>query len=171
MLMRDEGKDLRAAEKLLNHTLRNEPFLKHQAGLFSILLFELADTHLMLGDLDGVELTLRGAMTYRRNDQDARTLGVHDRIRARMIMARNQPGDLATARDLFKRAIEVTSFRYMGSFRVWRGRRPFSTAPRSTREIPALSLRQQDAARYSSSTRTVLMLQNSRMPNIETSLP
>ena len=50
MLMRDEGKDLRAAEKLLNHTLRNEPFLKHQAGLFSILLFELADTHLMLGD-------------------------------------------------------------------------------------------------------------------------
>jgi len=67
----------------------------------------------MLGDLDGVEITLREAMSYRSNDQDARTLGVHDRMRARMIMARNQPGDLATARDLFKRAIEVTSFRNM----------------------------------------------------------
>ena len=111
ILMRHEGGDLRAAEKLLNHTLQNEIFLKKQAGLFPVFLFELAEIQLMLGDLHGTEATLSEAMTYRMNDQDARTIGRHDHLLAQLRMARNQPGDLDTARDLFKRAIEVTSFR------------------------------------------------------------
>ncbi len=111
LLIRDECKDLHAAESLLSHALQNEPFLKTQGGLFPRLLIELARTRLMLGDLDGSEETLKEAMSYCSDDQDARIIGRHHCVLAGVLVARNRPGDLETARHLVRRAIDVTNLR------------------------------------------------------------
>ncbi|MBY5652632.1 hypothetical protein HFO32_23055 [Rhizobium leguminosarum] len=103
--------DLRAAEQSLGKELKTEPFLKKQGGLFPILLFELAETRLILRDFEGVLETLQEAMTYCTNDQDARIIGEHERILAQTLVARNEPGDLEAAGVHFRRSIEVARFR------------------------------------------------------------
>jgi hypothetical protein len=107
LLLRDDDGDVAAAEALLSLTIRDERILRSQGGLFSRLLLELADTRLALGDLEGAEEVLEEVMSYTANIRDARIIGFHHRILARILIARDLPGSLDSARTLLNQAIEV----------------------------------------------------------------
>jgi len=107
LLVREEANDLHTAERSLTHSLQDKFILK-TGTLHPVLWVELADTRRLLGDLEGAEAAARQAMTQCLGDRDGRLLGRHNPVLAKILMARNRPGDLDAARNLFKSAIDLT---------------------------------------------------------------
>ncbi|MBB4392895.1 winged helix-turn-helix domain-containing protein [Bradyrhizobium sp. ERR14] len=107
LLIREEARDLEAAERSLTHNLQDRFILK-TGTLHPTLWVELADTRRRLGDLDGAEAAAKQAMTQCLGDRDGRLIGRHHPVLARILMARNRQGDLSAARSLFRGAIELT---------------------------------------------------------------
>src|SRR5262249_30705907 len=69
---------------------------------------ELADARRIVGDLDGAESALMTAMSQCLGPSDVRLIGKHHPILAKVLIARNRPGDVDTARELFGQAIELS---------------------------------------------------------------
>ena len=110
LLIRDESNDPRTAERILTRSLQ-DGFILKTGTLHPVLWVELADTRRMLGDLDGAEAAIRQAMTQCLGDRDARLIGKHNPVLAKILMARNRSGDMDAARALFKSAIDLTRSR------------------------------------------------------------
>jgi hypothetical protein len=62
----------------------------------------------MVGDLNGADAALKKAMSQCLGPSDVRLIGKHHPILAKVLMARNRPGDVDAARELFGRAIELS---------------------------------------------------------------
>jgi tetratricopeptide (TPR) repeat protein len=107
LLIREESHDLEAAERGLARSLQDRFILK-TGTLHPILWVELADTRRLLGDLDGAEAAAKQAMTQCLGDRDGRFIGRHHPVLARILIARDRPGDWDAARNLFSSAIELT---------------------------------------------------------------
>jgi predicted ATPase/DNA-binding winged helix-turn-helix (wHTH) protein len=110
LLIRDESNDPGTAERILSHSLQDQFILK-TGTLHPVLWVELADTRRMLGDLDGAEAAIKQAMTQFLGEGDARLIGKHNPVLAKIFLARNRPGDLDAARALLKSAIDLTRLR------------------------------------------------------------
>ncbi|WP_441237595.1 ATP-binding protein [Bradyrhizobium sp. 930_D9_N1_4] len=106
LLIREEDRDLETAERGLTRCLQDRFILK-TGTLHPTLWVELAETRRLLGDLDGAEAAAKQAMTQCLGDRDGRLIGRHHPVLARILMARNRPGDLDAARGLFRSAIEL----------------------------------------------------------------
>ncbi|WLB58943.1 ATP-binding protein [Bradyrhizobium japonicum] len=106
LLIREEARDLEAAERSLTRSLQ-DGFILKTGTLHPILWVELAETRRLLGDLDGAEAAAKQAMTQCLGDRDGRFIGRYNPVLARILMARNRPGDLDAARNLFVGTIEL----------------------------------------------------------------
>lgn len=100
--------DAKAAADMLTSCLTDE-FIVKTGSLHPILWVELADARRIIGDLDGAHSALEKAMKQCLGPTDVRLIGVHNSFLARVLMARNRPGDLDAARELLGRAIELSS--------------------------------------------------------------
>lgn len=100
--------DAKAAADMLTSCLTDE-FIVKTGSLHPILWVELADARRIIGDLDGAHSALEKAMQQCLGPTDVRLIGKHNSILARVLMARNRPGDLDTARELLRRAIDLSS--------------------------------------------------------------
>jgi len=107
LLLREESNDVRTAERNLTHSLQ-DTFILKTGTLHPVLWVELAETRRLLGDLDGAEAAAKQAMTQCLGDRDGRLLGRHNPVLAKILMARNRPGDRDAARALFRSAIDLS---------------------------------------------------------------
>lgn len=107
LLIREEANDFLTAERSLTRSLQ-DGFILKTGTLHPVLWVELADTRRSLGDLEGAEAAARQAMTQCIGDRDGRLLGRHNPVLAKILVARNRPGDLDAARHLFKSTIDLT---------------------------------------------------------------
>ncbi|MCA1451614.1 winged helix-turn-helix domain-containing protein [Bradyrhizobium sp. BRP22] len=107
LLLRYADGDARSAERILTSCLADE-FIVKTGSLHPILWVELADARRIVGDLDGAESALMTAMNQCLGPSDVRLIGKHHPILAKVLIARNRPGDVDTARELFSQAIELS---------------------------------------------------------------
>jgi predicted ATPase/DNA-binding winged helix-turn-helix (wHTH) protein len=107
LLLRYADGDARSSERILTSCLADE-FIIKTGSLHPILWVELADARRIIGDLDGAESALAKAMTQCLGPADVRLIGKHHPILAKVLIARNRPGDVDMARELFSRAIELS---------------------------------------------------------------
>lgn len=107
LLLWRQGQNRAVAERIMSRTLEQEVILRKQAGLYPVLLFELAEMRHSLNDLQGAEMALREAMTYRIGDEDARMVGRHDHLLAKTRLSRGRTGDLEEARLLLEGAVSL----------------------------------------------------------------
>ncbi|MFH1345517.1 MAG: winged helix-turn-helix domain-containing protein [Pseudomonadota bacterium] len=110
LLLKYSDGDAESAERVLTSCLADE-FIVKTGSLHPILWTELADARRMVGDLDGADSALDKAMSQCLGPSDVRLIGKHHPILAKVLIARNRPGDVDAARALFRRAIELSKLR------------------------------------------------------------
>ncbi|MDX3911681.1 MAG: hypothetical protein QHC67_18045, partial [Sphingobium sp.] len=103
--------ELRGAERRFSDTMAHDDYMKSQAGLFHVLMFELAAIRITLSEFEAAEQILEEALGFSQNDEDVRVIGVHHRLSAELLIARNRPGDIEKARPLLQRAIDLAKLR------------------------------------------------------------
>ena len=107
LLLKYADGDAESAERILTSCLADE-FIVKTGSLHPILWVELADARRIVGDLDGADSALEKAMSQCLGPSDVRLIGKHHPILAKVLIARNRPGDVDVARELFGRAIELS---------------------------------------------------------------
>ncbi|MGM4891478.1 ATP-binding protein [Tardiphaga sp. 839_C3_N1_4] len=107
LLLKYADGDAGSAERILTSCLADE-FIIKTGSLHPILWVELADARRIVGDLDGAESALLKAMSQCLGPSDVRLIGKHHPILAKVLIARNRPGDVDTACELFRQAIGLS---------------------------------------------------------------
>ncbi|MBR1123038.1 winged helix-turn-helix domain-containing protein [Bradyrhizobium lablabi] len=107
LLLKYASGDAQTCARILTDCLADE-FIVKTGSLHPILWVELADSRRIIGDLDGADSALEKAMSQCLGPSDVRLIGKHNAILARVLMARNRPGDLDAARELLRHAIDLS---------------------------------------------------------------
>jgi predicted ATPase len=107
LLLKYADQDAQSCERILTSCLTDE-FIVKTGSLHPILWTELADARRLIGDLDGADSALKTAMKQCLGPSDVRLIGKHHPILAKILVARDRPGDVDAARELFERAIELS---------------------------------------------------------------